>query len=196
MPKGLRFFTFEPGCGYGDAAAQYLYGLDQLGVNIRWSPLRDKPYAAGQRHHACDKAHPAIRQQLAKMWQQPIEYDTVLMSIAPTYHYEDIMKMESGKRHFAYATWELDILPEHWTASLNKLDGLFTPSQFNQKVLRDCGVTIPIHLAPHVTRSLAAPVEPAWASEMQDTFVFYTIGTWCTRKEMDLTIRAIPGPGE
>jgi glycosyltransferase involved in cell wall biosynthesis len=108
----------------------------------------------------------------------------------PTLH-QPLLDRESGKRPFAYATWEVDDLPERWPPALNLYERVFVPSEFNRKTFAEHGVTVPIDVVPHVARQVVPVPEGSYLDPIaSDDFVFYTIGVWTTRKALEETVRA------
>ncbi|WP_217619465.1 hypothetical protein, partial [Achromobacter sp. GbtcB20] len=88
----------------------------------------------------------------------------------------------------AYCTWESDRIPAHWPAILYRYDGVLVPSRFNAEVFRAGGVTVPLHVVPHMRRHAHDDVTPQERADLRrqlgigaDAFVFYTIGAWMLR---------------
>ena len=87
--------------------------------------------------------------------------------------------MEPGKRIVGYTTWETTRLPHHWPPLLNVMDLLLVPSQWNKDVFRECGVTTPIEVVPHIIHP-----GPFAKTSSPTEIIFYTIGPWTARKAM------------
>ena len=77
----------------------------------------------------------------------PRDYRIVVSHLVPEYL---PACLEPGKANFAYCTWESDRIPAHWPAILNRFDGVLVPSTFNAEVFRAGGVTVPLHVVPHI----------------------------------------------
>lgn len=77
-----------------------------------------------------------------------------------------------------FETWEP---PAHWIAILNKNDALIVPSQFNQQIFQEAGITKPIFHIPHcLDMQLYSPnVAPMHTF---DKFTFLFLGSWRLRK--------------
>jgi glycosyltransferase involved in cell wall biosynthesis len=188
--RGLKSVTHGAGTGYGDAACAYLAGLDNLGIPVSWQPVDSSPDVRGTPEQFMPNVPEAIRPTLNGLWQRAIDYDTVLLNLPPLRWYHHYLERESRHALFCYATWELERLPASWAPVLNRFDGVVVPSQFNALTFKSSGVTAPISIVPHVTRvPQPAAVQPAWMTQMQGLYVFYTIGTWSMRKALEELVR-------
>ncbi len=54
-----------------------------------------------------------------------------------------------GRYNIAYWAWELSSLPASWTALLNTVDEVWTPSSFSAAAIRDAKRGIPVTVIPH-----------------------------------------------
>lgn len=93
--------------------------------------------------------------------------------------------------NIGYAAWETDTLPEGWAKTINSLQEIWVPSQYNIEVMRNSGVTIPITCIPHTFN----PDEISAKSAVLDNtgpedFVFYSVFQWLERKNPEGLIRA------
>ena len=85
-----------------------------------------------------------------------ITHDTVVAHSVPVWH--DRLAIEtSGKLAVAFTTWETDRIHDDWLPILNRYDRVLVPSHFNARVFRDCGVTVPISVVPHIAKSARTP---------------------------------------
>jgi len=184
---GLEYVSFSPGTGYGDAAAQYVAGLDALGVPVRWTvvpPGGREPIDPD----ALEALLPAaIAARAAKCIGREIETDRVLLHLPPPGEYERWLRLHAGKRAFAYVAWELEALPQDWPAALAPFERVFVPSEFSRRALAGGGVETPVEVLPHVARDVDCPTMERTPG---DDFVFYTIGAWSARKAVDEAVRA------
>ena len=189
--RGLKSVALGAGCGYGDATCAYLAGLDALGIPVSWQPIDGDLASRGTRSRFVKNVPEAIRPQLNKLWQRSIEHDAALISIPPIQWHKEFLEREVEHRRFCYATWELERLPPSWASVFNHFDGIFVPSNFNARTFRTGGVNTPISVIPHVARAALTPASrPNWLAQLEGLYVFYTIGTWTSRKGMEDTVRA------
>lgn len=192
----LKYVSWADHTGYAVAAKSYLRAFGRAGMNVTWAPML--PDEQGYRRvEDFDSDDPV----LAELVRGDGEADTVVIHTVPEYYPPFIAEArEAGQRVFGYTVWELDNLPDHWPAILNRLDGVVVPCSWNVEVFRRSGVSVPIHVVPHLSQfsaqeagdSLGATIiRPAlrevWAP---GRFVFYTIGYWSNRKAPDLVGRA------
>jgi glycosyltransferase involved in cell wall biosynthesis len=190
-PRGLKYISLVPGGGYGDAACEYVAGLDALGVPVSWMPTRDNSAELLPRAHSTADIQDAIRPRLDYLWDREIACDALLLNVPPVRWHGHWLDAEPGLRHYCYVAWEADVLPPDWAPALNRYQCVFVPSQFNRRVLVEGGVTSRVECMPHIARKVKpAPQISGWGSITDDEFVFYTIGAWTTRKAMEETIRA------
>ena len=92
---GLRFFSHTGGSGYGNASCDYIYTLSRMGVPIRWSPLSELPYEYERVGIFLPAIRKPIRRRLKRLWQKDIDYDTVIVALAPRDHFQTILKTRS-----------------------------------------------------------------------------------------------------
>ena len=108
---------------------------------------------------------------------------------------------QAGRRVLGYTVWEIERLPNHWPAILNRLDGVIVPCQWNVEVFRRSGVVVPIHVVPHLPQFETRPGGPTpdvarlqarnrTLAASAGRFVFYTVGYWSNRKAPYLAIEA------
>ncbi len=194
--RGLRYVSPADSTGYAVAAKSYLRALSATGLPLQWTPLRCpgaryEPVPAGE----VDEA------DLRLLAHRPVEYDTVLLHTVPEYYpqWADAERA-AGRRVVGYTVWELDRLPPHWPGLLNRLDTVIVPCRWNEQVFRKGGVTVPIHVVPHLSQFFADPAATADPTSLvrrlggpqalQGRFVFYGIGVWSERKGMERLLRA------
>jgi len=193
----LNYVSWADHTGYAVAAQSYLRAFHRAGVPVAWTPML--PDDTGYRivdSFASD--HPVLSQ----LAQADKDADTVVVHTVPEYFPQHIeAARRAGRRIFGYTVWELEDLPDHWPAILNRLDGVIVPCTWNVEVFRRSGVSVPIHVVPHLSQFGArptvaggepAPLPPTFKGEAfaPGRFMFYTIGYWSNRKAPDLVARA------
>ena len=126
---GLKYISWADNTGYAVAAKSYLRVLQQAGVTLSWVPMLPGPQGY--------EARESVPGELGQLANRPIDYDTVLIHTVPEYFPEWIERERpGGRRILGYTVWELDDLPGHWPAILNRLDGVIVPCSFNVEVFR------------------------------------------------------------
>lgn len=203
----IKFISYGDTTGYGLAGIVYLRGLLNLGLELQWQPVFWGPNGlqfwtpamAPQLLdivRSADPPDPALRDLAAilALTAAPRDYHTVLAHLVPEYL---PACLEAGKRNFAYCTWESNRIPAHWPAILNRYDGVLVPSQFNAEVFRSGGVTVPLHVVPHIRRHANEDATPGQLAQLRSglgikpqDYVLYTIGAWMLRKDLPRLITA------
>lgn len=181
---GLKYISLHDGSGYAHAARSYLRGLRQSGVPLTWQPLVRSRFGL-----SCGpvRGRSVGDPEFDAVCNLPLAYDTVLVHAMAAHH---ALVREPGTRRVGYTVWETDRLPPPRTALLNTLDLVLVPCQWNVDVCRRSGVTVPLAVVPHILDDPSPPVTPLPWPITDTTYVFYTIGTWTTRKDMAALVRA------
>ncbi len=194
--RALKYISWGDNTGYAVAAKSYVCALARAGVDLTWTPM-----LTGQGLYEIYTNTEWSNPELAAVCNRETNYDTVLIHTVPEY-YPALVKQErrAGRRIFGYTVWELERLPDHWPAILNSLDGVIVPCRWNVQVFRDSGVTVPIHVVPHLSQfeGLPPPKAEALTAVRQrigsalekKPFVFYTVGFWSNRKAPYLALEA------
>lgn len=201
--RGLRYVSPADTTGYAVAAKAYLRALQRAGVPLQWTPLR----CPGARYQPV-AAEQVAEDDLRPLAHRPLDYDTVLLHTVPEYYPEWLeAERAAGRRVVGYTVWELERLPAHWPALLNRLDAVIVPCRWNASVFRSGGVTVPIHVVPHLPQfgggSADADTDAAdraallrrlgGPQALEGRFVFYGIGVWTERKGMERLLRSYLG---
>ena len=194
---GLKYISWGDTTGYAVAAKSYVRALVDAGVDLTWTPM-----LTGKNLY---EAYPGTEwpcPKLQSVCNRETAYDTVLIHTVPEYYPEWIEKeRRPGRRILGYTVWELERLPDHWPAILNRLDGVIVPCRWNLEVFRQSGVTVPIHVVPHLSQfeAQADTTETEHASFQQhlhhirdwkERYIFYTVGFWSHRKAPYLALEA------
>lgn len=178
-PRGVLYVSAVPGDGYGNAGVGMISALEHLAIPVTWMPLT---WGHGGPFRAT-----SVDGQYSELVRRRLDYDTVILHMPPPAY--SLFRRECRKRRvIALTTWETDRLPSDWPPILNAVDSVIVPSSFNRHVFHDSGVRTPIHVVPHVVRTIGCAA--ALAAPVGDRFVYYTIGPWATRKAIDETVTA------
>ena len=178
----VRWISWPPGDGYGDAAAQYVRALDGIGTPVTWTPLTWPP---GELRVIPEHEYVG---ELHEFAHRPIEHDTVVVHL-PVDRGRAWVSEAGGRRSVACTTWETDRVPPGWDGYCEEFDAVFVPSTFNRDALVASGCRADVHVVPHCARRIEAP-RTAGFDHLGDRFVFYTIGPWSTRKAIGETVTA------
>jgi glycosyltransferase involved in cell wall biosynthesis len=193
LPRGIRFVSLGPPHGYGEAARRLMVALDRCGIPVTWTwlvpgtawGLPVVPYEGDE------VGDPLLRLLL----NRTIDHDTVILYCMPEW-YERWIEHEPGKTIVGATMWETDRIRDEWPAHLNRVDSLCVPCTWNREVFAACGVTVPIHVVP-ILPEVEDPTAPSPDADIlarygvrPDDFVFYTIGTWASRKGNAETVTA------
>jgi glycosyltransferase involved in cell wall biosynthesis len=194
--RALKYISWGDTTGYAVAAKSYVRALMQAGVELTWAPMM-----TGRNLYEAYTGTDWPCPQLRLVCNRPLDYNTVLIHTVPEYYPEWLAKeRRPGRRILGYTVWELERLPDHWPAILNQLDGVIVPCRWNERVFRNSGVTVPIHVVPHLSQFEGLP--PASADDRaalqqrlgtvlaSNPFVFYTVGFWSHRKAPYLALQA------
>jgi len=196
----IKYISYGDTTGYGLSGIAYLRGLLNLGLDVQWQPVfwgagGLQRWTPGMAPHLLEAVRaaagdPSLRDLPAILAHTgaPRDYGIVVAHLVPEYLPQCL---EPGKANFAYCTWESDRIPATWPAILNRYDGVLVPSAFNAEVFRAGGVTVPVHVVPHIRRHAHDDVTPDERAALRrqlgigaDHFVFYTIAAWMLRKDI------------
>lgn len=193
--SGLKLISLIPGSGYGDAACEYAAGLANSGMDVCWYPTRDNSAELISLRRATADVASAIQPQMVQLWNQTVNAEAFLLDVPPYRWHEHWLEAEPQLRPFCYLAWEVGQLPHQWLQPLNRFEKIFVPSAFNRDTLLSGGITVPVEIIPHIARDISTPGPleegPLGLGDIQpDDFVFYTIGAWTSRKDMESTLRS------
>ncbi len=191
----IKYISWADNTGYSVAAKSYLAAFHRANVPVLWVPML--PDANG---YAPDPHFRPGDPVLAGMMEAEGDHDTVVIHSVPEYYPSAIAEARAaGKRVFGCTVWELERLPDHWPAILNQLDGVIVPCSWNIEVFRRSGVSVPIHVVPHLSQFGDVPGQGYTDHDLKwlsadaiepDRFMFYTIGHWSARKVPKLVLEA------
>lgn len=168
--------------GWGRAAKDYLTALKQTGHNI-----------VSKHIHLSNAYDPDIGNDLYELehnkFSQP-SADVVIQNVLP--HYLDY-DGRCGKNIGLFYVETSHFPHLNWVVKMNLMDELWVATLHEREALRNSGVTIPIEVIgmPFDIESLRVnDVEPLMVPEINDCFVFYFIGEYIERKNLEALIIA------
>ena len=183
--RGIKFVSDSGNTGYGRAGRAYLRALRGCGVPVTWMPM-----VIGNKWKMWLEPYEGTElegDEFSDLVNRNLEYDTVIVHLIPEY-FMRWRSIERNKRVIGMTVWELDVVPKIWMEWLNQLDGVIVPCHWNRKLFLEAGVTVPIHVVPHLTESVGVAPPSRLAGISSDDFVFYTIAAWRERNAPHLTL--------
>ncbi len=186
---GVRWYSFGPGSGYGNASEAYLSGLRAAGVPVWWTPMGWPstawhvpfgPLVDGD-------LSPDLRHR--DIANRPVEHD-VVVAHTPLFWHDRLALEADGRRLVAFTTWETDRLPSTWPSILDRFDLVVVPSVFNAEVFAAARLRPPIAVVPHIARCPDNGHPPDTSTGAGSTFTVYVMGTWSTRKAIPDAVEA------
>lgn len=128
--------------GYGTACIGYAVGLSKGGIRLR---LVDKSMSINLTGKGMDDN---IKQYLQELQETPI------MKSAPTVQHQVADKLQPSKAadlNIGYTIFEMTTVPPHWSKNCNKMDQIWTGSEYSRQAFIASGVhENKIHTIPHV----------------------------------------------
>ena len=200
MPDGVRYYSFQVGSGYGDAALAYIECLLSRGIAVSWSPMVPTQWGLAPWHMLPDHLRPDRDEivqslqgspELMKCLGREIDYDTVFIHTVPELWPKLV---EPGKVNIGYTVWETDQLPNHWPAILNCVDRICVPCEFNRTIFtleKGAPVSVVPHSVRHPMQKVTEDESRAFRAEhgiAEDMYLFYVISTWSPRKAIPETL--------
>ena len=180
--KGLKWIgPVKDNSGYAKASRGYVLALHRLGVPITISPI------------SFEEATPDLGEDgkiIDSLIDKDIDYNVNLMHCTPEFWSKF---REPDKVNIGYTIWETTKLHPDWPPYINNhVDKVLVGCEWNIKVFKESGVTIPIASVPH-----AIPIEDsAYAEEYQvegiskDVFIFGSVFQFTERKDPLSLIKA------
>lgn len=186
--------------GYGIAGREYVRLLSLAGHAVAWRPYIDDPQDWRRVVPGVVELEDPV---LVACRDVPDEQASVTVLHLFPLHLDPMIDAEraAGRRVVGYVTWETDRIPDQWPAILNRLDAVMVPCRWNAEVFAAGGVTVPIHVVPHLVHLEAAdergsasllarlPIDVR-ARISRGDLVVYSIGTFTRRKGVDAVLRA------
>ena len=159
--------------GYASCSRHYVKALIDRGVNITLSPV------------SFEKERPNLGstgEYLSKFINILSDYDINLIHLTPE-HYP--LYKEKGKVNVGYTVWETNKLHSKWVDYCNCMDAILVPCEWNVKVFKDSGVTVPVYCVPHVVDVTEHNniKEFKVNGPSQNDYIFYSIFQFNQRKD-------------
>jgi glycosyltransferase involved in cell wall biosynthesis len=167
--------------GYAEEARQFLFALSAIGIDvtaraIRWSDREAALPPARERH-------------LLRLQALPTQPDSVHVwhILAPYF-----AALPDARANVGRTMFETDRLPDGWAAACNRMDAIWTPSEFNRETFARAGV------CPQKLRVVPGTIDfdgldPGCEPLRIDgarRFNFLSVFDWTLRKGWDVLIQA------
>lgn len=162
--------------GYARMNRRMMFGLDELGVKVRYEPLPSMP-----------DMDPETSAKLGKLSRTNIPKETIKIygMTAPGHYSWDKYKM-------VFTMMETRQLHKDYVERCNCADEIVVPSHWCKKIFQESGVKKPIEVVPlGVDLNLYRPdVEPIGFSKNLKPFIFLSVFGWSLRKGYDVMLKA------
>lgn len=179
MKIAIDYFCFLNSSGYSQAAQDTIWALensrhfDVRVTCLHRTPIKNAFSRSSLRFFTdlCDKPHSPNAIQV--------------FHCIP----EKQTKFRKLSRAVSFATYETYEPPVQWISSLNRMDAVICPSNFNYKIFAHAGIKRPLFHIPHGldTSKWNDSVIP---SSKHNEFTFLFVGTWRKRKGWENLIHA------
>jgi protein O-GlcNAc transferase len=197
--KNILYIGSKGNSGYAIAGKGYIKTLLALEYNIKFTSFRDE--------YITDNEEDDLL--LNRLEKNNIDYDTIICHTLPSFW--NLFK-EEGKKFIGIFVWETTELPMEWVDNIKNVDKIITPSKFNCELIAKYNTNV--YYVPHLIEDInVKPLkvnnynrnelynvvsdiyieygEPfKYTSDLinSDTFIYYTIGTFEVRKNIELLI--------
>ncbi len=174
--------VYRDGTGWGLQAHNYILALDSCGVDVVCRPIK------------LNNTKAPLSKRLAELEANPLEGTThVVQHILP-----HLMETSGLVKNIGLYNVETShFRGTNWANHLNLMDSLVVPCRHNHYASLQSGVTKPIRVVPTPIDTdkcmRSYPAIESMRDFIKDKFVFYTIGTFCKRKNLAALLRAFHG---
>lgn len=199
---GILYYSPRGMSEYAECGKRTISYLLDEGISVSWNQLT----CDNSKNDESDPIYKKIKRTI----NQHIDFNVVIFNCLPNLWLDYIEKYKIkliGKKLIGYTTWDTTKLSELWVTYCNLMDEVWVPSQFNKEIFERCGVTVPIKIVQYPksaeslnginSDSLGSLLNVSnWYSNNSDVFkygldwkIFYTIGEWNERENIDGTIK-------
>lgn len=177
MAKILMIGVFKDGSGYSNAAINYLYAMDAVGLDV------------AARNIKLNNHQPEPNELVAKYLAKPIHNpDVVILHTLPTF-----FERQYNARYIGMFALEASPCPRDWANKCNLMDEIWVFCQHNKEACLQGGVKVPIKVIPHALDLDKYKKERKPTSIRQDfpnDFIFYFVGELNERKNIEALLKA------
>jgi len=162
--------------GWSKAAEGHVRALNEVGVDVTICNIK-----------LTNVPNPDTHPLISDLAKRPIgKPDVIILNTLP------FLYQRSSAKTIGYYMSETDRLTPGWSSSINLLDHAIVPCYTNKQASIASNVKIPISVIPLVNtvESVEYPIHPVRKNFGNDKFIFYTVGEWTQRKNVEDIIRA------
>lgn len=163
--------------GYGDANRNIIYALHAVGVDMVTERLSLVSEQANYGEPYLVAAGLEGKQK---------DCQIKIIHLTPNIY---LRYLEPGKYHIGHLFWETDRIPKLWTWYCNRMDEIWTGSEYTKEALIRSGVRIPIFIFPQPIQTAIPDYKPYKIANF-DGFLFYSIFEWIERKNPQALLAA------
>lgn len=185
--KGVKYIApYLDHSGYGEASRNYILALHEAGVPLTIEPRRfeSNPPPVGTEQE---------RRIFHQLETNGLDFDTVIVHLTPDLA-PDYKKKYPDKYMISYTVWETSLTHPFWAKCCNQMDEVWVPCDWNIQAFRDSGVTVPMYKIHHGIDPAAytniSTSNFALPNHNPDSFVFYSIFQWNSRKNPEGLLRS------
>ena len=183
--NAIKYIGQSGTSGYATAAKGYIADYILKGVPISWQPLIFDNSKNDRNYYVDALAESVINKEYNK-------YESVIIHSTPDLWDRFIDENKEIPKKIGYCTWETDKLPNNWINSINKMDEVWVPSEFNRLIYKRSGVETTIKVVPHIKhqyiqlQTSAITLYDYYGNVIpKDKFTFYSIGELNFRKGIE-----------
>ncbi len=175
MKKNLRWMGPILDCsGYASAGRNYLRSCEEGDISVQ----------AHNRSRSFNLKDKGMDEQIMAMYERlyatevPRDCPTVQHQVPDTFFEDSISSLKIG-----YTIFEMTRIPQMWIQSCEKMDVIWTGSQYSKDAFANSGVTKPIEVLPHaIDVDLFNPEAKPWQVENRRKFTFLSVFDFTDRK--------------
>jgi glycosyltransferase involved in cell wall biosynthesis len=177
----LRYLAEDACTGYGEASYRLVEAVRACGIEVEYRAF-----------HEATPEVPAHTNRYRRDQQPRCNVpagSTTIAHLVPE-HYRAVRDLVGDGPLIGHTVWETDMVPAHWPSRINRIDAVIVPCEWNREVFKAGGVTVPIHVVPHIACDPVPGDRGAALDLPDDVVVFYSIARWDPRKAPWLAVQA------
>jgi glycosyltransferase involved in cell wall biosynthesis len=136
MKSVVLYSNFNSFTGYGIKLNELVQGLVDGGIQVK-----------SRAKFMTEEFGSTVPANIVKTFVTGIQSEQYEVIIYPPRFLQEFGRTP-GKKTILYTMWESSKLPKHYVEDLNTIQGIIVPTEWNKKVFKDSGITIPILVSP------------------------------------------------
>lgn len=180
--RGIKYTSpMVDNSGYAQASRGNVMALYNLGIPLTLNPI------------SFEREHPDLGESgkiIKDLTNKDIDYNVNIIHTTPEFWSK---YREEGKLNIGYTIWETSKLHPDWPKYINEnVSAVMVGCEWNIKVFKDSGVTVPIFVVPHgIGAREFDNIDPFNVRGVdKDTYMFYSIFQWTERKHPIALLKA------